>query len=146
MKRPCLFIAASMAFVAIGGLAQAGPCTTEIDQLHKMLSKTDAGMGPTGNPDPSPSASGQDTGNGSGTPITTGTSKALEGKAASPSDVQQQNQGQQTAAEAATSGQVPANTENAQASLSRARELDKAGKEADCQNEINKAKAAFGAQ
>ncbi|MET1028912.1 MAG: hypothetical protein ABWY00_17210 [Dongiaceae bacterium] len=104
-------------------------------------------MGPTGNPDPSQTIAGQDAGNASGTPITTGTNKALEGKAASSSDVLKQNQGEQTAADAANSGKtVPTNTRNAQESLSRAQEFDKAGKEADCQTELDKAKAAFGAQ
>lgn len=132
-------------FLASAGLAQAGECTAKIDELQKVFSKSDAGMGATGNPDPAQPGASQ-TGSETGTPVTQGTSNTLQGKAASPSDVQQQNQGQQTAADAASGGKVPMNTSAAHASLDRAKELDKAGKEAECLSEVTKAKSAFGAQ
>lgn len=144
MRVHFLLIGISAVLFASAGLAQAGECTAEIDQLQKVFSKSDAGMGATGNPDPSKSGASQ-TGSETGTPITQGTSNTLQGKAASPSDVQQQNQGQPTASDAA-GGQTPMNTSAAHASLEHAKELDKAGKEAECLNEVTKAKAAFGAQ
>jgi hypothetical protein len=146
MKISCLLATTCAAFIAFGATAQAGQCTAEIDQLQKRLSKSDAGMGPTGNPDVTQSGNAETGGSQQGTPITEGTSNTLQGKAASPSDVQKQNQGQPTASDATAGSKMPVNTSAAQASLARAKELDKAGKEAACQNEVNKARAAFGAQ
>ncbi|MDY0884407.1 hypothetical protein ACFPL7_00525 [Dongia soli] len=144
MKIHVLLASVCTVFFATCTIAQAGECTAKIDQLQKVFSKSDAGMGPTGNPNPAEPGAAQ-TGGQTGTPITEGTNNALQGKAASPSDVQQQNQGQQTAAEAA-GGKLPMNTNAAHASLDRAKQLDKAGKEAECLDEVTKAKAAFGEQ
>jgi hypothetical protein len=68
--------------------------------------------------------------------------EASKGRVASPEDVLRQNQGQPTASEAAQAGRVapaPALTD-AMASLQRARELDKAGDEAECMAAIQQAK------
>jgi hypothetical protein len=144
MKTHYWLVSLCTIFLASAGLAQAGECTAKIDQLQQLFSKSDAGMGATGNPSPTQSGESQ-TGNATGTPITQGTSDALQGKAASPSDVQQQNQGQPTASET-PSGQVPMNTSAAHTHLERAKQLDKAGQETECLDEVTKAKGAFGAQ
>jgi hypothetical protein len=93
-----------------GGTAQAGQCTTEIDQLQKLLSKSNAQLEPSGKvatADPDQSETSQP-----------------------------------------TSGGTPAslNVRTAQESLTRARKLDEAGNEQACQDEMAKAKTAFGAQ
>jgi hypothetical protein len=107
-------------FLVLGSNAQAGQCTTEIDQLQKLLSKSNAQLEP------------------SGKVVTDTTSSA---------PTQQQNDGQQPAANAASSGKPAAlNIRTAQDSLTRARKLDEAGNEQACQDEMAKAKAAFGAQ
>src|SRR5262245_5588193 len=75
------------------GDAEAGQCTQEIEEYQKELSSTDAGMGPT---DPAASAT-----TAPETPATATMNEAAEGKATSGQDVQMQNQGQPTAADAA---------------------------------------------
>jgi hypothetical protein len=147
MKAAYLFPIAFASFLTASTLASAGQCTTEIEQLQKQLSASDAGMGPTTKPSSADSAVVQSPAPVPGTPITAGTNNTLQGKAASPSDVAKQNQGEKTAAEEATSGK-PASLDkrSAQESLAEARKLDEAGKETECQNEITKAKSAFGIQ
>jgi hypothetical protein len=147
MKAISLLLVTSISCLAIADAAVAGQCTTDIEQLQKKLSTTDAGMGPTAATGAAQTVTPQVPATGTGTPVTTGTSNALQGKAASPSDVAQQNQGQPTAADAALAGK-PASLDKrtAQESLDRARKFDEAGKETECQAEITKAKAAFGAQ
>ncbi|HVJ34303.1 MAG TPA: hypothetical protein VND94_14400 [Terriglobia bacterium] len=146
-----LYLAAmTLVFGLIGGVdaVWAGQCTTLIDNFQKQLSRSDAGMGPTSGTEGSANQQGSaGSGSNNGTPVTTGTSNALQGTAASPDDVAKQNSGEQTAAEAAKAGKsAPANVQSAQESLAQARELDKAGKEAECQAEVTKAKAAFGVE
>lgn len=115
-----------------------------------MLSSKDAGMGPV-----SPGAAGSTAptttkvpkaGEVPQTEATPSMSEALKGRAASPADVQRQNQGQPTAAESAQAGRgAPApNLSDAMGSLQSARELDKAGKEAECMAMIGKAKSQIG--
>jgi hypothetical protein len=147
MKTISLFLVTLTSCLVINGAAIAGQCTTDIEQLQKKLSMTDAGMGSTTATGAAQTITPQVPATGTGTPITTGTSNALQGKAASPSDVAQQNQGQPTAADAPAAGK-PASLDKrtAQESLDRARKFDEAGKETECQSEITKAKAAFGAQ
>jgi hypothetical protein len=133
-------LVAGMAFglVLAAGAASAGQCSTEIDTLQKQMSSTDAGMGPTG--------TGQVAETGSKLhPPTDAMNKATDGKAASSEDVASQNQGAPTDAEAAQAGAygTPA---DAGPSLEHARQLDQAGDEAGCMNEINKLKTHSGAQ
>jgi hypothetical protein len=80
-----------------------------------------------------------------GTPAMT---EVLKGRAASPEDVRRQNLGQPTAAESGEAGRAaPAsNLSEAMASLQRARELDKAGNEAECMAVIQKAKGQVGSR
>lgn len=134
-----LFVAGTaLGLVFAAGAASAGPCSTEIDTLQKQLSSTDAGMGPTG--------AGEVAETGSNLhPPTETMNQATEGKAASSGDVAAQNQGQPTDAEAAQAGTYSTSAE-ADASLDRARELDQAGDEAACMDEINKVKSQPGAQ
>jgi hypothetical protein len=123
---------ASALCIAFGtGDAEAGQCTQEIENYQKELSKTDAGMGPT-----EPAASANET------PATATMNEAAEGKATSSQDVQQQNQGQPTAADAAEAESIaPAAGGGSQVTLDQARELDAAGKEAECMAVIEKLKA-----
>ncbi len=114
--------------------AKAGQCTQAIESYQKELSKTDAGMGPT---DPAASTTiSADTASepeADETPATAAMSEAVEGKATSAQDVQNQNQGEPTAADAAQAeGIAPAAGPNPQVTLDHARALDEAGKEAEC--------------
>jgi hypothetical protein len=120
MKVQCAHGILLAIFLTAGGIAQAGPCTGEIDQLQQLLSKSNAQLEPNGKVATDPS---------------------------SPAAVQQQNEGQGTAS-AATPAAKPAslNVRTAQESLTKARTLDQAGQEQACQDEVAKAKAAFGAQ
>lgn len=128
-------LSAGLLFAA--GSAAAGICTGEIESLEKTLAATDAGMGPT---------------TGAGTseqhPPTDTMSEAAEGKATSPGDVLQQNQGAPTDSDAAEAGQMStaAGIDDATDSLQRAKELDQKGDEAACMAEIAKAKGALGMQ
>jgi hypothetical protein len=161
--------------------AQAGPCTTEIDNLTKTMASKDAGQGPT---------SGAGTSTLAGTsagqhPPTEAMSKQTQGVATSSQDVRLQNAGQPTAAQKGaketppqpptaamnqqtqgqaapsggqpptaamsekTQGQMPApgpamNTADASAALTRARQADAQGKEADCISAIGEAKRLSG--
>ena len=132
MNTRLMLFAASAGLLLASAPAYAGPCSEQIRDLEKILSSKDAGMGPV-----SP-----------GTEATPAMSDVLKGRAASPADVQRQNQGQPTAAESAQAGkgaQAP-NLSDAMGSLQGARELDKAGKEAECMAMIQKAKAQAGSR
>lgn len=137
MMKTLLVASTAFGLVLAAGAAAAGPCSTEIDTLQKQLSSTDAGMGPTG--------TGQVAETGSNLhPPTETMNQATEGKAASSDDVASQNQGQPTDAEAAQAGAGASVETNA--SLERARQLDQAGDEAACMDEVNKVKSQLGAQ
>jgi hypothetical protein len=133
-------LSAGLLFAA--GSAAAGPCTAQIEELEKTLASTDAGMGPTGT----------DAITGTGTieqhPPTDTMSQAAEGKATSPEDVLQQNQGEPTDSDAAEAGQTStaAGIDDASGSLQRAKELDQKGDETACMAEIARAKGALGLQ
>src|SRR5262245_49794038 len=127
-----LFVFGTAAGLAVAaGVASAGTCTTEIDGLQKQLSSSDAGMGPTGG--------GQvaETGQQLHPPTDT-MNKATGNKAASSDDVASQNTGQPTDAESAQTGELGASTgpAEAEAALERARQLDLAGNEAGCMEEV----------
>jgi hypothetical protein len=136
-----LIIAAGISIALSLQAAQAGPCMNEIGKLEKTLASKDAGMGPTDSGMPKEGVV-------PGTDATQTMNEAVQGKAASPEDVQKQNQGQPTAAEAAKAGaSTPAaGTSNALNSLQQAKELDKAGKEAECMSAIQDAKKQMGSQ
>jgi hypothetical protein len=118
--------------------AQAGPCTTEIDNLAKAMASKDAGQGPTPGAGASTSASkpaGQH-------PPTDVMSKQTQEKATSSQDVSLQNSGQPPAGQkgAKTAPGAATNTAGASAALARAREADAQGKEADCMSAVGEAK------
>lgn len=145
--RASYLAAMALVFGLMGGAnaAWAGQCTTLIDSFQKQLSKSDVGMGPTSTQGSADQQGADGSGGNEGTPVTTGTSDALQGKAASPDDIAKQNSGEQTVAEAAKARKsAPSNVQSAQESLAQARKLDKAGEETECQAEVTKAKAAFG--
>ena len=169
------------ALLGIGvSAAQAGPCTTEIDNLTKTMASKDAGQGPTpgaGTSTVAGTSAGQH-------PPTEAMSKQTQGIATSSQDVRLQNAGQPTAAQKGaketphpptaamnqqtqgqaapsggqpptaamsekTQGQMPApgaavNTADASAALTRARQADAQGKEADCISAIGEAKRLSG--
>ena len=142
MKTHLLVIAASIGGATIGvvlatGSANVGACSQQVQDLQKTLASKDAGMGPvqSGKEGTSPAMPAvPKAGDVPQTEATAMMNKELQGRAASPEDVQRQNQGQSTAAEAGQAGQAPANPpmSDAMASLQRARDLDKAGDEAGC--------------
>jgi hypothetical protein len=139
-----IFTAALGAGLALSQ-ANAGPCTQEIQSYEKQVSKSDAGMGPT-KPTTTGTATSEanagstrKTGEVPGTEATKTMNQAVEGKATSQQDVQKQNQGQPTAADASK----PESAEPAAGpvSLEQARTLDRAGKEAECMAVMQKLKA-----
>jgi hypothetical protein len=146
-----LFAASAVSLLATAS-AEAGSCSEQISELQKTLASKDAGMGPvspgTAVPTAPTTTNVPKAGGVAGTEATPAMSEALKGKAASPADVQKQNLGQPTAAESAGAGSAaPAtNLNDAMASLQRARELEKAGKEAECIAEIEKAKSQIGSK
>ena len=114
----------SCAILGLGtASAGAGPCNQQIVELSKRLAAVDAGSGPTtGHPAP---MAGDQKGEHPGTALM---SKETEGKATSAQDVQRQ------------SG-VKIEASNA---LDRARSFDAQGKEAECMDEVKKAKQVAG--
>lgn len=146
MIKTLLVLGTAAGLVLAAGAASAGTCTTEIDTLQKQLSSTDAGMGPTGTA--APGATGTIAETGELHPPTETMNQATEGKAASSEDVVNQNQGAPTDSQASAAGQfgTAAGTADAIESLERARQLDQAGDEAACMNEVGKAKTQLGVQ
>ena len=164
MKTITLLLGACALAALSAGTAGAGPCTTEIDNVTKLLASKDAGAGPTagvasattgqhppsaamGAADPSTSASSAAADSGRPQhPPTAAMNQATQGGAASPQDVQSQNRGGLTAAQQAEGGRRPAsdNLASVQAALSEARGFDQAGREADCMDAIQRAKRLAG--
>jgi hypothetical protein len=138
MIKTLLVLGTVAGLVLAAGAASAGQCTTEIDTLQKQLSSSDAGMGPTGTIAET----------GALRPPTDAMNEAAQGKATSPEDVLNQNQGAPTEADAAAAGQLGTAAGAAEASeaLERARALDQAGDEAACMTEIGNAKTQLGVQ
>jgi len=145
-----LFIGGCAVLALQVGVAQAGPCTAEIDNLTKTLASMDAGAGPTSGaitrettgarPSADPKSGKEQH------PPTETMSRATQGGAASPQDVQRQTEGQPTAAEQAK-GRVAGGSGNraaASAALDRARALDQEGKLPDCVDAINEARRHLG--
>jgi len=126
-------ITGAIFLASVIGEAEAGQCTQEIANYEKQLSSSDAGMGPT---DPSASTTAT-----TETPATATMNEAAEGKATSAQDVQQQNQGEPTAADAAQAQSALPAAGPAQGTLDQARQLDKAGKEAECMTVMESLKA-----
>jgi hypothetical protein len=121
--------------VTTSSVAEAGQCSGQIDQLQALLSKSDARLEPSGK-------------------VATDSSSPSSN---SPGAVQQQNADQAAPSTAdapapdtapdATGGKPPSlNVKTAQENLTKARQLNQAGQEQACQDEVAKAKAAFGAQ
>jgi hypothetical protein len=154
MSRHLLLIAGSACLLLAGGQAYAGQCTQEIGALEKALSSKDAGMGPTdtGMAESSGDAQTAEVPTAGELPETEATpamNEATQGKATSPEDVQRQNTGEPTAAEAAQAEQTaPAAGSQSEVTdpLQRARELDKAGKEEECLAAVSEAKQNIGIQ
>ena len=136
-----LMFETALGLVTATGVASAGTCTIEIDTLQKQLSSTDAGMGPTGAGQVAETSRHLH-------PPTDAMNKATGNKAASPDDVASQNVGQPTDAEAAQMDAFGASAEptEADAALDRARQLDLAGNESGCMEEVAKAKTHLGTQ
>jgi len=149
MKRSILILGLGAGVMLAAGSAAAGPCTAEIETLEKALAATDAGMGPTGGVTGGAVGGATDGAVGAAPeaqhPPTETMNQAAEGKATSPEDVLQQNQGAPTDADAAQAGQTTtaAGVDEASDALRRAKELDKAGDEAACMSEIGRVKGAL---
>ena len=95
------FILVNIAVCALGmSSVAAGPCTSEIDNLLKVLASKDAGSGPT------PGASGgtHSTVETSAHPPTAAMSQAAKGTATSAEDVRRQTAGQPTAGQQGSGG------------------------------------------
>jgi len=133
------FILAGIATLGLGlGYAAAGPCTTEIDNVAKMLTAKDAGSGPTSGASGAMSPAG--TTPAPQHPPTAIMGQRTEDKATSPGDVRRQTEGQPTAAQQGTTGMAGgSNMSEASAALDRARSLDQQGKEAECMDTVRRA-------
>jgi hypothetical protein len=160
MKTPSLLFGACALAVLPLGTAAAGPCTTEIENLTKLLASRDAGAGPTagaagttsgqhpptatmGAADPSTAASSTAAQSARPQhPPTAAMNEATQGGAASPQDVQSQTRGGPTAARQAEGARRPASDQlaSAEAALEQARNFDRAGQEAQCMDAIARAK------
>ena len=135
------WLLAGVALFAFAASANAGPCTTEIDNVAKTLAAKDAGSGPTGGV-----AGGMSSAPVSGTqhPPTSIMKQQTEGKATSPEDVRRQTAGQPTAARqggSATKSDAPMQASSA---LDCARMFDQQGKEAECMTAVGEAKQLAG--
>jgi hypothetical protein len=139
------FVPAGIALLALGaGSATAGPCTTEIDNLAKVIAAKDAGSGPTSG---TTGATRSEATPPAEHPPTAVMRQQTEGKATSPEDVRRQIEGQPPAAQQGTTGvATTGGTSEASNMLSRARELDRQGKEAECMNTLQEAKQMVGAK
>lgn len=148
MKRSILILGLGAGVMLAAGSAAAGPCTAEIETLEKTLAATDAGMGPTGGVTGGAVGGATDGAVGAAPeahPPTETMNQAAEGKATSPADVLQQNQGAPTDADAAQAGQTTtaAGVDAASDGLQRAKQLDQSGDEAACMSEIDRVKDAL---
>ena len=124
--------------------AAAGPCTAEIESITKLVAARDAGAGPTTGA--AGAAGAQPTEQRAQHPPTAIIGKQTQGEATSPQDVQTQSRGGPTAADQAQGARRPAAEAlaSAQAALEEARNLDRAGKEAECMDAIGRAKRFLG--
>ncbi|HEY1383529.1 MAG TPA: hypothetical protein VGF43_07925 [Dongiaceae bacterium] len=147
MMKTLLVLGTTAGLMIAAAAASAGTCTAEIETLQKKLSSSDAGMGPTGT---GTTGMGTVTETGNLHPPTKTMNQATDNKAASSSDVLNQNQGAPTSSEASNSGAAPAGqlpgAAAASDALQRARQADQAGDETTCMNEIAKAKSQLGVQ
>lgn len=122
--------------------------------LEKSLSSTDAGQGPTDTGMAESTASAgtatevPQAGEVPQTEATPAMNEETAGIATSPEDVQRQNTGEPTAAEAAQAGQsIPAAGQSEVTDpLQEARMRDQAGDEAGCMESVSQAKQALGIQ
>ncbi len=93
-------IVSGFAIIALGGNAQAGPCSEQIASLTKTFASRDAGTGPT-----SGTSSTRTTTSQAGQhPPTATMSEQTQGIATSPEDVRRQTAGQAPAAQQQTTG------------------------------------------
>ena len=164
MKTITLLLGAGALAALSAGTAAAGPCTTEIDNVTKLLASTDAGAGPTaggasattGQHPPSATMGAADTSTAASSaaaqsgqpqhPPTATMNQATQGGAASPQDAASQSRGGSTAAQQAQGARRPAseNLASIQAALSEARGLDPARKKSECMDAIQRAKRLAG--
>src|ERR671930_470182 len=152
MKTISLLLAASALVVLPLGTATAGPCTTEIENVTKLVASRDAGAGPTAGPagtttgqHPPTSAMGAADSSTAASaaaaesakpqhPPTAAMNEATQGGAASPQDVRSQTRGGPTAAQQAEGAQRPAadRLASAQSALEEARHFDASGQASQC--------------
>jgi hypothetical protein len=138
-----LVVAGALMAVSISSAA-AGPCTTEIENVTKLMAARDAGAGPTTG---AGGAAGQQPADRRAQhPPTEIIGRQTQGGATSPEDAQSQTRGGPTAAEQAQGARRPAAEviASAQTALEEARNHDRAGKEAECMDAIARAKRSPG--
>src|ERR1043165_4626193 len=97
MMKTLFVLGTAAGLVIAAAAASAGTCTTEIENLQKQLSSSDAGMGPTGT---ATTGMGTITETGNLHPPTDTMNQATDNKAASSNDVLNQNQGAPTNSDA----------------------------------------------
>lgn len=144
MFKTLLVVGTATGLALAAGAASAADCSAEIDELENTLASMDAGMGPTGS---TPAESGELTGDVDELhPPTEVMNEAVEGEATSSADVLAQNQGAPTDTEAAAVGEFETAAGAAKASdaLGQARQLNQAGDEAACLEQVSKAREYLG--
>jgi len=144
MKIVSSIVIAGALFAMPMSTAAAGPCTAQIENITKLMTARDAGAGPTTGA--GGAAGAQHTDSRAQHPPTAIVGQQTQGGATSPQDVQSQNRGGLTAADQAQGARRPAAEAlaSAQAALEEARNLDRAGKEAECMDAIDRAKQFLG--
>ncbi len=134
-------IIAGAAVLALGtGVATAGPCTKDINDLSSKLGWRDAGSGPTPG-----SATTTTQSQAPAHPPTSVMNKAMEGTAASAQDANRQTTGQPTAAAQSQGAKAttPNDQSEAKAALERARQLDAQGNN-ECNQALQEARRLVG--
>jgi hypothetical protein len=161
--KPALMLA-SCAFLALQiGTAAAGPCTGEIESVSKILAAKDAGSGPTAtaNPGQHPPTAAMSAADPSTTASTSAaksnqqqqpptaamTSAATNLDTGAPAARPREQHPPASAMDQTAHGSAAAGASgkaDASAALERARNLDKAGQEAQCMDAVQQAKKLAG--
>jgi hypothetical protein len=140
MKTTIFLFGACALLIGPIGAAVAGPCTTEIDSLTKLMASRDAGAGPTAG------AAGTTSGQhpptaamGAADPSTAASSSAAQSAKPQHPPTAAMNEATQGGGPSAQPGGAD-QLASAQAALEQARNFDRAGQEAQCMDTIARAK------
>lgn len=137
--KAAITITAGLLMALSSNAAHAGACTAEIETLAKTLASKDAGSGPTAGAGATGNAQSQASAKPQHPPAAI-MGQETQGKATSPDDVRSQTEGRPTAA----SGSEASKPGEASVALSRAKDLDALGREAECMEAVRNAQRLVG--